>query len=99
MIRQSVNNELERIQKCPKPNMMCKPKVSLQEMRNNNYNKTQQDGQSLQQDLYHPNIKNYHHPTDHGVLSPNNYPTTKQRFMIRDFLAALYTTTGPHVAF
>jgi len=45
-----VNNELERIQKCPKPNLMYKPDVSLQEMGN----QTQQDSQSLHQDLYHP---------------------------------------------
>jgi len=78
---------------------MYKSNVSLEEMRNNNYNKTQQVSQSLHQDLSHPNMKKYQHPTDHGVLSRNNYPMTKQRFMIRDFLAALYTTTGPHVAF
>jgi hypothetical protein len=68
-------------------------------MRNNYNNKTQQDSQSLHQDLYLPNMKKYRHPTEDGVLSPNNYPMTKQKFIFRDFLAALYTTTGPNVAF
>jgi len=57
---------------------MYKPNVSRQEMRKNNNNKTQQVSQSPHQDLYHPNMKKYQHPTDHGVLSPNNYPMTNR---------------------
>jgi hypothetical protein len=44
-------------------------------------------------------MKKYGHPTNHGVLSPKKYPMTKQRFLFIDFLAALYTTTGPNIAF
>jgi hypothetical protein len=45
------------------------------------------------------NMKKYHHQTDHDVSSPSDHPMTKWRFIIRHFLAALYTTAGPHVSF